>query len=258
MKTLIIPHPDTLTRSLALAARYNSGFEYNDFFIPDVLDNEEAVKAVTEMYKRSPLPDHCTVHGAFFDVTVFSPDKRIREISRLRVEQSISAARGIGAGAVIFHTNYNPFLNSREYISSWLEQNRVYWAGVAEAHSDMNIYLENMFDSSPYIMAELAKGLKGYENFGICLDYAHASLTKVPPHDWVTSLGEYVRHIHINDNDLHSDLHLAVGEGRINWNEFYSLYEKHMNGASVLVETSSPERQEASLKKLEADGFLKL
>lgn len=257
MRTLIIPNHDHITQSLALAAQYNLGFEYNDFLHPEVLDDIDAMSAIIKKYKCWPLPEYSTIHGAFYDVMVASPDSRIRDISRLRVEQSIAAAYEVGAKAVIFHTNYNPFLNSQEYINSWLEDNAAYWKSVMTAHPDMNIYLENMFDSSPAVLSELAEKLSLCRNFGICLDYAHAALTKVPLRDWVMSLGIFVRHIHINDNDLKCDLHLAVGEGKINWNDFYLLYEDYMKSASVLVETTSVKRQKMSLKKLAADGFLK-
>ncbi len=256
MKILIIPDRDNLKESLRLASEYGTGFEYNDFFYPDVLDDEKRVKKMTEEYKAHTLPEYCTLHGAFFDVIPFSPDRKIREISDLRIRQSIEAARKIGAKAVIFHTNYNPFLNSPEYLEGWLEENEKYWSKVLSANPDINIYLENMFDTSPYILKELAQRLCRFENFGICFDYAHAALTKVPLAQWSETLSSCVRHIHINDNDLVSDLHLAVGDGKIHWSEFYRLYEKYLTNIPVLVETSFLERQRASLERLKADGFI--
>lgn len=253
---LIIPDRKCIKNSLAIAREYGVGFEYNDFFNPDVLDEVELCKKITEEYRQLPLPQYCTLHGAFFDVIVFSMDKRIREVSDLRVRQSIEAAENIGARAVIFHTNYDPFFSWRSYIDSWLEANEKYWSGILSEYPHMNIYFENMFDKSPEVMAELAERLCRYGNFGICLDYAHAALTPVPHVEWVKRLGKYVRHMHINDNDLTGDLHWAVGKGKIDWNEFYRLYEEHMEGASILIETASPENQRLSLEKLAADGFM--
>ena len=254
---LIIPDRKSINQSLALAEEYGAGFEYNDFFHPDVLDDGDLCKRITEEYKKLPLPEYCTLHGDFFDVIIFSVDKRIRETSELRVRQSIEAAENIGAKAVIFHTNYDPFFTWRSYIDDWLDTNEKYWSGILAAYPNMNIYLENMFDKSPDVMAELAERLCKYGNFGICLDYAHAALTSVPHEEWVKKLGRYVRHMHINDNDLTADLHWAVGKGSINWNEFYCLYNEYMTGASVLIETSSVENQRLSLEKLAADGFIK-
>ncbi|MBQ9701224.1 MAG: hypothetical protein IJV71_11480, partial [Lachnospiraceae bacterium] len=67
-------------------------------------------------------------------------------------------------------------------------------------------------------------------------------------------LGKYVKHIHINDNDLISDLHLPWGAGKIDRQTFYECYEKYMSNATVLVETSSLQNIKKSLQVLEADG----
>ena len=253
---LIIPDRKCMEQSLSLAEEYGVGFEYNDFFDPNVLDDSGLCQKITEEYRGLALPQYCTLHGDFYDVIVFSLDKRIREVSDIRVRQSIKAAENIGARAVIFHTNYDPFFTWRSYIDGWLNANEKYWSGILDEYPHMNIYFENMFDKSPDVMAELAERLCRYGNFGVCLDYAHAALTPVPHEEWVRKLGRYVRHLHINDNDLVGDLHLAVGKGKIDWNEFYRLYKEHMEGASILIETASYENQRLSLEKLAADGFI--
>lgn len=253
---LIIPDRKNINTSLEIAREYGAGFEYNDFFDPDVLDDSELCRKTAEEYKGFPLPQYCTLHGAFYDVIVFSVDKRIRQVSDLRVRQSIEAAETLGARAVVFHTNYDPFFGGRSYIDGWLDANEKYWSGILDEYPHMNIYFENMFDKAPDVMAELAERLYKYGNFGICLDYAHAALTPVPHEEWVKRLGKYIRHLHINDNDLSGDLHFAVGKGKIDWNEFYRLYDEHMAGASILIETASAENQRLSLEKLTADGFI--
>ena len=87
--------------------------------------------------------------------------------------------------------------------------------------------LENMFEKDPCILKRVALYLKKYSNFGICLDWAHASLSNAYPEDWAEALGEYVKHIHINDNNL-----------------------------IVLIETKSIENQKKSIECLKADGVL--
>ena len=253
---LIIPNKDGLEESLALAKEYNLGFEYNDFFNPDLLDDEGELQKIIDFYQVHHLPDYTTVHGAFFDVIPFSMDTKIREVAHLRIEQSIDAARKIGAKAVVFHTNYDPFLNTREYVENWIKINTEYWSKVLETYPDIHIYLENMFDVSPAIMEMLSDNLCKYPNYGVCLDYAHASLSKVPPELWAQRLGKYVRHVHINDNDLKSDLHLAWGDGKIDRMEFYKVYETYLSGASILIETTSIENQVRSLERMKSEGFL--
>lgn len=256
-KLLIIPDRKRLDESLSLAGEYDLGFEYNDFFSPAVLDNERHLNEVEGCYLSKKLPSYCTLHGAFFDVIPFSPDDRIREISEMRIEQSIAAAKRMGCRAVVFHTNYNPFLNSDAYVRSWIEKNNAYWSSVLKNHADILIYLENMFDTSPDIMCELAETLSIYENFGICLDYAHASISTTDQLIWAQRLGKYVKHVHLNDNDLKSDLHLPWGSGMIDRQKFYECYSNYMNGATILLETAAVESQRKSIDTLMADGFIK-
>ncbi len=253
---LIIPDINNMHKSIELAQEYSLGFEYNEFFIPKVLDDDNGVQSVCQKYAEFGKPVYSTVHGAFYDVIPFSEDPKIREVSNLRVEQSIGAARQIGAKAVVFHTNYNPFLNTDVYIESWIENNKVYWSEVLRKNPDVNIYLENMFDTSPDMMVALSEGLKGHANYGVCFDYAHAELSCTEPDIWARELSPYIKHVHINDNDLISDSHLAWGDGSIDRQAFYRNYEDYMNGATVLVETSQHERKVRSLEVLKAEGFI--
>lgn len=253
---LIIPDRAQIETQKELAEQFGLGFEYNDFYVPAVLDDEQKLTEIVGDYKKQKLPVYTTSHGAFFDVIPFSPDARIREISALRIEQSIEAARRVGADAVVFHTAYNPSLRSEKYVSSWLETNTVFWSGVLEKHPDIKIYLENTFEATPDILERLSENLSDYANYGVCLDYAHAFLTGTAPEIWAQKLGRFVKHIHINDNDGYSDLHWAWGDGVVDRNDFYKCYEKYMEGATVLVEVTSLEKQIKSLEILQKDGFL--
>ena len=106
------------------------------------------------------------------------------------------------------------------------------------------------------MMEALSERLCRYDNYGVCLDYAHAALSKVAPEEWAKRLGRYVKHVHINDNDLVSDLHLAWGDGKINRQAFYDSYDKYMSKAFVLVETSSYENKKRSFEVLKKEGFI--
>lgn len=255
-QVLIIPDIKNPQEALSLAEKYSLGFEYNDFFDPIVLDDAQKCNQTIEAYAKLPLPQYSTMHGAFLDVIPFSRDSRIKEVSAFRIQQSIEIAKKMKASAVVFHTNYNPFLNTSAYIQSWIEMNVGFWSDVLRQHSDISIYLENMFDSSPEIMEKLSERLCTHENYGVCLDYAHAAISKTPPEVWAECLGGFVKHVHINDNDLVSDLHLAWGSGKIDRQQFYRCYEKYLNGATVLIETSSEENRLRSVEMLAAEGFL--
>ena len=99
-------------------------------------------------------------------------------------------------------------------------------------------------------MEKLAKRLSAYENFGVCFDYAHVHAfgDETQIESWVKALSPYVKHIHINDNDFTADLHLALGEGKIDWKRFKEYYETYFPQASVLVEMKNLTDAEKSLE----------
>ena len=255
-KFLIIPQLNNIDESLHLAEEYGFGFEFNDFFLPDVLDSRERVKEIASVYKAHKLPDILTCHGDFFDVLIFSSDKLIRNISEMRVRQSIEAALEVGAEAVIFHTNHNPFFTAESYVNNWLNFNVDFWSGILAEYPNVRIYIENMCDNSPHMLAALSEKLSSFSNYGVCFDYAHASVFGSDIEEWVTTLAPYVKHMHINDNDLKSDLHLAVGDGRIDWSLFKEHYFRYFTKASVLIETSSIDKQRRSADFLSNLGVI--
>lgn len=256
-KFLIIPKLDELQKSLELVQEYGFGFEYNDFFIPDVMDDEKLTDGIIGSYKSHKLPEYCTMHGAFFDVLVFSSDKKIRKISEERIVTSLDIARKIGARGVVFHTNHNPDLTSEVYAEGWLDSNESFWRRVLPKYPDLEIYMENMFDRTPDMLCGIAKRLSDMPNFGVCFDYAHAAVYGSDIDGWVEAVSPYVRHIHINDNDLENDLHLAVGDGKIDWGHFKACFEEKLSSAkTVLIETSSIENQRRSAEFLMKLGII--
>ena len=54
-KLLIIPNVANMEKSLAVAKEYNLGFEYNDFFDPDVLDDDNRLNELINYYKSYKL-----------------------------------------------------------------------------------------------------------------------------------------------------------------------------------------------------------
>lgn len=247
---LVVSKLDRLQEYKAIAKKYDVGFEINDFYEARVLDDLEEQKRMIGQYLEVGIPDGSTMHGAFLDVVVFSSDEKIAEISRLRMRQSLEVAKKLGVCGVVFHTNCNPMLTGEVYDNNVVLKTVEFMKELLREYSDIQLYLENMFDASPRILAEISKQLSEYPNYGVCLDYAHASISKVPMSDWVETLAPYLKHIHINDNDLKKDMHLALGTGQIDWNQFAKYYRTHFDQCSVLIETTAPEDQIQSLNYL--------
>lgn len=253
MKSLyIIPDRERIKESLMLGEKYGAHFEYNDFFLPSVLDDEAVKEKLIEFYKGLPRDrSRDTMHGAFLDVTVHSSDPRIREISMLRVRQSMDVARKMGIRGVVFHTNMIANFKDKAYMDGWVEQNTCFFKHILEEYPGIYVFMENMFDFDPDALLRLAENLKEETYFGVCLDYAHAGISPTPIREWLKRLAPYIKHMHINDNDLKADLHQPIGRGKIDYIEYTRLMREYEIEESVLVEVRGIEDQMASLKYMQ-------
>lgn len=255
-KIYLIPNRTEIEELSTLAKEYDCGFEFNDFYEPAVLDDPKKQEEIIEYYAkfRSDFSKD-TMHGAFLDITIHSTDPMIQEISALRIRQSMEIAKRMGLKGVVFHTARLAGFRVDYYLQNWLKVNQAFFSRLAEEYPDQEIYMENMFDEAPDIMEELASQMKEVKNFGICLDYAHATLTRHSQREWVEMLAPYIRHMHINDNDLVNDLHKPLGTGQIDWILFDRLMREQRIDASILVEVKGYEGQRKSLEYMKAYGI---
>lgn len=233
----LIPDINNLEKTMELAEKYQAYFEYNDFFLPLVFSDEKEIARRIEIYKaldRDRSKD--TLHGAFLDITIHSQDPEIRKVSEGRVRQSLAIAEELGIRGVVFHANLIAGYYAKTYLEGWLSSSVQFWKKMLKEYPTLEIYIENMFESRFEDLKQLAEAMKEETRFGICLDYAHTSVFGKEHNDWVEQLSPYIRHFHINDNDLQDDQHQTVGNGEIDWEIFTEKMKKNQIDASVLVE----------------------
>lgn len=254
----IIPEIDKIEEYAELAERHSLGFEYNDFFNPDLLDDEGGIRERIRRYRQLGRPERKdTMHGAFYDIVPFSWDSGIGRHSLYRMQQSTEIAAELGCRAVVFHAGLRPeFAGGERYYRNWLET----MASVARkltAQCDVEVYYENVQETSPAELAELADILGDEGRFGICLDVSHMMLTKgASPEEWIHRLAPYIRHFHLNDSHLKRDDHLALGRGAIDWKDiFETIRQCGLGGKSMLLEVNGLEKIVLSLEYLEKAGI---
>lgn len=254
---MVVSKADNLSEYETIAKQYNVGFEINDFYEAAVLDDENAQSQLIQQYLDAGVPEGSTMHGAFMEVVVFSEDEKIAAISKMRMRQSMEIAKQLGVRGVVFHTNHNPMITGESYEDNVVWKTAEYVEELLKEYPEIDIYMENMFDTTPEVLVGISERLCQYSNYGVCLDYAHASISDSPMRDWVEMLAPYLKHVHISDNDLKRDLHIAVGTGHINWNEFAKYYRTCFDQCTVLVEVMGAEAQIQSLNYLR-DNFVGL
>lgn len=239
-----IPKLDQIDKFLAFSKDYNAGFEYNEFFIPAVLDQKEKVDEIIRAYKQLDRDrSEDTLHGVFLDICVNSSDSMIFKASDFRIHQSMDIATELGVKAVIFHTNHISNFRLESYQDGWVDLNEAYWRKLLQEYPHLNIYLENMFDEEPDLLKRLAGRMADEPRFGVCLDFAHAFISNTSIEKWCLDVGAYTRHLHINDNDKIQDTHHPVGSMQLPWdvyNQFIdSLPREQM--PTVLIEVRTYE-----------------
>ena len=253
-----IPKLDRISDFVAFSKKYHAGFEYNDFFLPSVLDNPEKIESLIQTYlalDRDRSED--TLHGVFLDICVHSDDASIYAASDHRIHQSMDIALRLGVKAVIFHTNHIPNFRLKSYRESWLNRNVSYWKSLLAEYPTLEIYLENMFDEEPELLCALAEALKDEPRFGVCYDLAHAYISHTPLSEWNNALFPYAKHLHINDNDKEEDTHDPVGSRSLPWDTYEELIDMipEYKRPSVLIEVRSLDDLMASVSYLEAHGL---
>ncbi len=248
----MIPDRNKIAESLKLAEDYHAAFEYNDFFHPAVLDDKEKTRELISFYCSQPHDrKNDTMHGAFLDIIIHSEDPLIQHVSEIRIRQSMDIAHEMGLRGVVFHTGRLHGFRDKKYLENWMKVNEAFFREMLQTYPKQNIFIENMFDEAPDILAQFAKRFSDEPRFGVCLDYAHAAITNIAGEEWVKALAPYIRHMHINDNDRVNDLHQEIGTGQIDWCAFDSEMRRFAVESSVLIEMKDLERQRRSMEYLE-------
>lgn len=236
----IVPLINKIQEFQEFSEEHDLFFEYNDFFIPAIIDDQDEVKRRIKLYKslgRDISRD--TLHGVFFDMNPASDDPAILGVVKRRIESSMETAAELGVKGVVFHTNFIVNFRNSFYTDDWVEKCTIFYHELIEKYPGTEVYVENMFDDSPQLLARLGEGMKDCPSFGVCLDYAHANVFSDDPESFLKTLGPYVKHMHINDNFKETDDHLALGTGSIDWKFFKQLsgdYGIDNEGVSILIE----------------------
>ena len=252
-KYYIIPNLSEINKYIELANKYNLGFEYNEFYEPSLLDDPFRLSTTINEYKKLGRKND-TLHGVFYDIVLDSNDPKIKDISLKRVKSSLDIASKLNCKGVVFHTNYITWMKNQWYRDKWKEVHRRLYLELAEEYKDLEIYIENMFDLDPYLLADLIKEIN-HPRIGVCLDTAHASISGVDIEEWFNVLGKYIMHIHINDNDKIVDSHMELGKGIIDYKKIFHFINNLENDVSILIEIKDYEKTVNSIKYLKDGGF---
>lgn len=211
--------------------------------------DSSAMNDVAAVLKDNGL--RCTVHGPYSDLSPGGVDEGIRLFTCSRFKSLLDITAPLEPVSIVLHAGYD----ARHYDGNselWLEQSLKTWPDIvklAEDHST-TLALENVFEDDPetfrMLLGEIAS-----PSLGVCLDAGHINVfSSSSMEEWFKVVGERLREVYVHDNNGSRDEHLAVGDGDIDFDLFFSLLEEH--GGGDVVYTIEPHGEEVLWRGLKA------
>ncbi|MBQ1281742.1 MAG: sugar phosphate isomerase/epimerase [Oscillospiraceae bacterium] len=236
--------------ALQLAKQYGLGFEVTEFCYAAAMDAAFDLSA-----KCSALSGVARLwfHAPFAELSPCAIDPKIRALTAQRYRQSIELALQLGIRRIVIHSGFIPLV----YFPEWFvpESIRFWREFLQEMPQDILIALENVMDSSPQMLVDIAEGV-GDPRFGLCLDLGHAnsSISETAPLDWIEPMLPWLRHVHLHSNEGGWDIHAPLGSGTVPAGAALDLLLDRAPAATFTIENMDCRD---SLRWLEEHGYLR-
>lgn len=208
----------TFSENAVEVARENGvNIELNDICISENLDpsrREETLQIMRKELEDCGSQD-TILHGPFTEIIPSAIDHRAVDMGLARLEEAYQAAEALGIKRMVVHTGFIPLM----YHKVWhLERSIAFWNRfMADKPADFQLFIENVFDDEPQMIADLIDGLHD-PRIRVCLDVGHANAVTLPEYDvyqWIELLGSRIGHFHLHNNDGKDDLHSDLNEGTL-------------------------------------------
>lgn len=216
-------------------------------------ENQAQLKAEIKNDLEEAKCEKVIFHGPFTEIHPAAIDHRIVSAGMKRLEEAFSVVKEFGCNRMVVHSGYIPFI----YIKEWqVEKSISFWQEfMKDKPADFNIYVENVLEDEPYMMADMMKGIED-PRIKLCLDVGHANaLTKeVSIYRWVEVLGPFIGHFHLHNNYGDGDTHQEIGQGSIDFDRLFAVIEEFCSkDVTFTIESRDCEQ---SVKWLKERGYI--
>jgi len=214
--------------------------------------NRSEFKAIAKRLQK--LSCGITLHAPFWDLAPGSLDPLIRQVTSLRLHQFFDLVSIFEPVQIVCHTGYDPSHHQGQ-TEFWLDKSLALWEPliIRAENSKVPILLENVWENDPGFHLGLLRQIDS-PWFGFCLDVGHQnSFSETDLQTWVRSLADYLRELHLHDNDGTCDAHLPIGQGNI---DFLFLFEFLQNRGIKPLLTLEPHTEEHLQESIEGLHFV--
>lgn len=229
-----------------------NGFEFIDLFleedraVPDRINASE-IRMLIESYRMGIVG-----HTAWY-MPIGSPSSAVRKAAVKEIERYLEVFSATGAKFVTVHAHWQSgsLFNPKEAAYFQIESLISLVASAKE--KGLNVMFEPVTSRRDTI-ENTAFILDSVPGLYLHLDIGHASLYSRKPQDFIHQFGSRLRHVHLHDNDLNTDLHLPLGTGMVDWKGAVTELKRVYDG-TITLEIFSEDRRYALLSKDKLNEF---
>lgn len=238
-----------LSNCAELARRFGAGLEIIEFSIATRIDDLATSDAAVR--ERVDGITSLMLHAPYHDLAPGTIDPEVRGVTMMRYQQAYQIAASYGIDRIVCHAGYTPRLYRPQ---DWVIQAAAFWREfLAGKPATLRIFLENVAEEHPDLLRDLVDAVDD-PRLAICLDVGHANAySPVPLPEWIDSLADRVRHVHLHNNDGSADQHWRLDKGTIDMAETMHQLAQRSPHASYTVEAAE---EEACFEWLSARGWL--
>ncbi|MHC1601574.1 MAG: sugar phosphate isomerase/epimerase family protein [Candidatus Nezhaarchaeales archaeon] len=194
--------------------------------------NSRKLKELMEL--RSSYSLKYLVHAPFDGINISTPQPSLRRVSLKLIGKSMEKAHEIEAKLIVVHSGFkSPFdyLRPETTWNIFLDVLKF----MNKVASDLDIYvgIENMPSNAFALIHShrdammLLDKISSLERIKLTFDVGHSNtISNDEVREFLLSVGDYIIHVHVHDNNGENDDHLPIGSGSINWRVFADIIKK--------------------------------
>ncbi|MBU0681493.1 MAG: sugar phosphate isomerase/epimerase [Proteobacteria bacterium] len=199
----------------------------------------------------------CTLHAPFFELYPGSLDPYIRRLSRYKLEKAFDLIDIFRPASIVCHLSFEA--NKHGYKEEeWFKYSLEAWQLFLEFASARKtpFMLENTYEQTPQQLKRVLTALDSpYARF--CLDVGHVmAFAKSRWQQWLPEMTPWLGQLHLHDNNGDSDLHLGLGEGIFDFEDFFAYLKNEELHPLVTLEAHHAGGVETGFRFLEKVGFM--
>ena len=206
------------------------------------------------------------IHGPFSGFELDVKDREIRAVVQKRLTQALDVCAKLGATQMVLHSPYDVWdahnldNNPRERgkrLGAVLETLAPALARAGE--QGVELVLENIQDTDPADRAAVVAAADT-PALRLSVDVGHAYWAQIsaaapPPDRFISSAGEALAHVHLQDSDGYADRHWCLGEGTLPFAPVFAALAAIKGRPRLIVEINEFGRVRESVAVLERLGL---